>query len=71
MNDAVLQKTPFGFDVSAGSFSGRCWLGIRLVMARPGGHTDPVYLIETIQQNKHHNHTFCSLDATGFSGVRQ
>jgi amino acid adenylation domain-containing protein/non-ribosomal peptide synthase protein (TIGR01720 family) len=47
-DDRVLQKTPFGFDVSVWEL---CWpliAGARLVMARPGGHRDPAYLRRTI-----------------------
>ncbi|HKH47513.1 MAG TPA: amino acid adenylation domain-containing protein [Thermoanaerobaculia bacterium] len=42
--DAVLQKTPFGFDVSVWEFFWPLAVGARLVMARPGGHQDPEYL---------------------------
>ncbi len=42
--DAVLQKTPFGFDVSVWEFLWPLATGARLVMARPGGHLDPAYL---------------------------
>ncbi len=47
-DDAVLQKTPFSFDVSVWEFFWPLLAGARLVMARPGGHQDPSYLIETI-----------------------
>src|SRR5438445_12629537 len=46
--DAVLQKTPFSFDVSVWEFFWPLQVGARLVMARPDGHKDPQYLIETI-----------------------
>ncbi|MBZ4421421.1 non-ribosomal peptide synthetase, partial [Myxococcus sp. RHSTA-1-4] len=42
--DAVLQKTPFSFDVSVWEFIWPLMTGARLVMARPGGHQDPAYL---------------------------
>jgi non-ribosomal peptide synthetase component F len=46
--DAVLQKTPFSFDVSVWEFF---WpLGARLVMAKPEGHKDPIYLSEIIRR---------------------
>ncbi len=48
--DAVLQKTPFGFDVSVWEFFWPLMTGARLVMARPEGHKDPSYLARTIQQ---------------------
>jgi len=47
--DAVLQKTPFGFDVSVWEFFWPLAEGARLVMARPEGHKDPAYLVETIR----------------------
>ncbi|NWC96712.1 MULTISPECIES: non-ribosomal peptide synthetase [unclassified Pseudomonas] len=48
-NDAVLQKTPFSFDVSVWEFFWPLFTGARLVMARPGGHKDPAYLCEVIE----------------------
>jgi amino acid adenylation domain-containing protein len=47
----VLQKTPFAFDVSVWEFFWPLITGARLVIARPGGHRDPEYLIEVIQSN--------------------
>ncbi|WP_419178841.1 amino acid adenylation domain-containing protein [Pseudomonas brassicacearum] len=47
--DAVLQKTPFSFDVSVWEFFWPLFSGARLVMARPGGHRDPAYLRDVIQ----------------------
>lgn len=49
-DDAVLQKTPFSFDVSVWEFFWPLLAGARLVMARPGGHKDPAYLCEAIQR---------------------
>ncbi|QDQ28740.1 amino acid adenylation domain-containing protein [Chitinimonas arctica] len=46
--DAVLQKTPFSFDVSVWEFFWPLMYGARLVVARPEGHKDPAYLSETI-----------------------
>ncbi len=48
--DAVLQKTPFSFDVSVWEFLWTLTTGARLVMAKPQGHKDPVYLRRIIQQ---------------------
>jgi amino acid adenylation domain-containing protein len=48
--EAVLQKTPFGFDVSVWEFFWPLFTGARLVMARPGGHKDPGYLLATIRR---------------------
>jgi amino acid adenylation domain-containing protein len=50
--DAVLQKTPFSFDVSVWEFFWPLLFGARLVMARPEGHKDPMYLGEAIEKNK-------------------
>ncbi|MBK5540913.1 non-ribosomal peptide synthase/polyketide synthase [Pseudomonas sp. TH07] len=47
--DAVLQKTPFSFDVSVWEFFWPLLTGARLVMARPEGHKDPAYLCQVIQ----------------------
>ncbi|MET1070520.1 MAG: amino acid adenylation domain-containing protein [Pseudomonas prosekii] len=47
-SDAVLQKTPFSFDVSVWEFFWPLMTGARLVMARPEGHKDPAYLCEVI-----------------------
>ncbi|MBU2713549.1 non-ribosomal peptide synthetase, partial [Zooshikella harenae] len=49
-SDNVLQKTPFGFDVSIWEY---CWplvTGASVVMARPEGHKDVDYLLDTIEQ---------------------
>ncbi|HEX8459415.1 MAG TPA: amino acid adenylation domain-containing protein, partial [Pyrinomonadaceae bacterium] len=48
----VLQKTPFGFDASVWEFYAPLLSGARLVLARPGGHQDPSYLIETIRRHQ-------------------
>lgn len=48
--DAVLQKTPFSFDVSVWEFFWPLLTGARLAIARPGGHKDPTYLCDAIQQ---------------------
>ncbi|MFD8406063.1 amino acid adenylation domain-containing protein [Streptomyces anulatus] len=46
--DRVLQKTPATFDVSVWEFFWPLICGARLVVARPGGHRDPDYLVEVI-----------------------
>ncbi|WEQ54972.1 amino acid adenylation domain-containing protein [Komagataeibacter nataicola] len=46
--DAVVQKTPFGFDVSVWEFFWPLLAGARLVMAKPDGHKDPEYLASLI-----------------------
>ena len=50
--DAVLQKTPFSFDVSVWEFFWPLFTGATLVMARPGGHKDPAYLADTIRRHR-------------------
>ncbi|HEX3129772.1 MAG TPA: amino acid adenylation domain-containing protein, partial [Thermoanaerobaculia bacterium] len=50
--DRVLQKTPFSFDVSVWEFFWPLIVGARLVVARPGGHQDPAYLVETIRREE-------------------
>ncbi|HYN63017.1 MAG TPA: amino acid adenylation domain-containing protein, partial [Candidatus Limnocylindrales bacterium] len=47
----ALQKTPFSFDVSVWEFFWPLQVGARLVVAAPGGHRDPAYLVETITRH--------------------
>jgi hypothetical protein len=49
-DEALLQKTPFSFDVSFWEFFWPLMVGARLVVARPGGHREPAYLAETIRR---------------------
>ncbi|WP_460317763.1 non-ribosomal peptide synthase/polyketide synthase [Pseudomonas ogarae] len=51
-NDRVLQKTPYSFDVSVWEFFWPLITGATLVVARPDGHRDPVYLSQLIQQER-------------------
>jgi amino acid adenylation domain-containing protein len=48
--DAVLQKTPFSFDVSVWEFFWPLSVGARLVLARPGGQRDAAYLARLIER---------------------
>ncbi|WP_460042944.1 non-ribosomal peptide synthase/polyketide synthase [Pseudomonas sp. S2_H01] len=50
--DAVLQKTPFSFDVSVWEFFWPLMVGARLVMAQPGDHRDPALLTALIEQHQ-------------------
>ncbi|MFF0740410.1 amino acid adenylation domain-containing protein [Streptomyces sp. NPDC004111] len=50
--DRVVQKTPFGFDVSVWEFFWPLLEGAALVVARPGGHRDPTYLAELIRRER-------------------
>ena len=52
VEDRVLQKTPFSFDVSVWEFFWPLLVGAGLVMARPGGHQDPTYLVKLIASQK-------------------
>ncbi|MEU9186969.1 amino acid adenylation domain-containing protein, partial [Streptomyces sp. NPDC048484] len=51
-SDRVLQKTPFGFDVSVREFFWPLLQGATLVVAKPSGHRDPEYLAELIQRER-------------------
>ncbi|MDX3119251.1 non-ribosomal peptide synthetase, partial [Streptomyces scabiei] len=46
--DRVVQKTPFGFDVSVWEFFWPLSVGAGLVVARPEGHREPEYLASLI-----------------------
>ena len=50
--DAVLQKTTFGFDVAVWEIFWTLLNGARLVMARPKGHMDPQYIAEIIEKER-------------------
>ncbi|HSF41609.1 MAG TPA: amino acid adenylation domain-containing protein [Thermoanaerobaculia bacterium] len=50
--DRVLQKTPYGFDVSVWEFFWPLMTGATLVVARPGGHRDSAYLAELIPRER-------------------
>ncbi|MCL6753065.1 amino acid adenylation domain-containing protein [Nostoc sp. CCCryo 231-06] len=50
--DAVLQKTPFSFDVSVWEFFWTLMTGARLVVAQPEGHRDTKYLVNLILQQQ-------------------
>lgn len=49
-DDRVLQKTSSSFDVSVWEFFWPLITGAALVLAKPGGHTDPRYLADLIQR---------------------
>jgi amino acid adenylation domain-containing protein len=50
--DRVLQKTPVSFDVSVWELFWPLAVGARLVLARPGGHRDPAYLMRRIEEQE-------------------
>jgi amino acid adenylation domain-containing protein/non-ribosomal peptide synthase protein (TIGR01720 family) len=49
-DDRVLQKTVFTFDASVWEFYAPLLAGGMLVMARPGGHQDPEYLVRCLEE---------------------
>jgi amino acid adenylation domain-containing protein len=51
MDDRVLQKTPFSFDVSVWEFFWPLLTGAQLVVARPSLHGDSRYLVGVICEN--------------------
>ena len=51
-SDRVLQKTPFSFDVSVWEFFWPLMFGACLVVARPEGHKDSNYLVQTIVEQQ-------------------
>jgi amino acid adenylation domain-containing protein len=52
VDDRVLQKTPFSFDVSVWELFWPLIAGARLTIARPEGHKDSSYLVDIIQQEQ-------------------
>ncbi|HVR65327.1 MAG TPA: amino acid adenylation domain-containing protein [Verrucomicrobiae bacterium] len=50
--DRILQKTPYTFDVSVWEFLWPFIAGATLVVARPGGHRSPNYLVKTMRDQK-------------------
>lgn len=46
--DRVLHKTPFGFDVSVWEMFWPLLAGASVVVAQPGGHRDPRYLVDLV-----------------------
>lgn len=50
-SDRVFQKTPYSFDVSAWEFFWPLLFGARLVVALPGQHRDPQYLVNAVARH--------------------
>ncbi|GGF97707.1 hypothetical protein GCM10007304_09530 [Rhodococcoides trifolii] len=48
-DDVVVQKTPVTFDVSTWELFLPLQVGARLVLAEPGGHRDPRYLVDLVR----------------------
>ncbi|EWM10358.1 non-ribosomal peptide synthetase DhbF [Kutzneria sp. 744] len=51
-DDRVLQKTPYGFDVSVWEFFWPLLFGASIVVARPDGHKDPEYLAALVRERQ-------------------
>ncbi|MFG2226237.1 amino acid adenylation domain-containing protein [Streptomyces sp. NPDC048644] len=51
-SDRVLHKTPATFDVSVEELLWPLTTGATLVVAAPGGHRDPTYLVELIERER-------------------
>ncbi|MEU6172117.1 amino acid adenylation domain-containing protein [Streptantibioticus parmotrematis] len=49
-SDRVLHKTPYTFDVSVWELLAPLTVGATLVVAEPGGHRDPAYLVDLIER---------------------
>ncbi len=49
-SDVILQKTPTSFDVSVWELFWALQIGAKIAIAKPEGHKDPAYLVETIQK---------------------
>jgi amino acid adenylation domain-containing protein len=52
VQDRVLQKTPYSFDVSVWEFFWPLLTGASLVIAKPGGHQDSGYLVNIIEKEQ-------------------
>jgi amino acid adenylation domain-containing protein len=50
--DRILQKASFSFDFSVWECFAPLAAGARLVLARPGGHRDVAYLVQTIRERQ-------------------
>ncbi len=50
--DAVLHKTPYVFDVSVWELLWGNWYGAKIIIAKPEGHKDNIYLQELIEREK-------------------
>lgn len=49
-DDVVLHKTPYGFDVSVWELLWAHQVGATLIIAKPEGHQDPLYLIQLMHE---------------------
>ncbi|WP_151720930.1 amino acid adenylation domain-containing protein, partial [Gemmobacter serpentinus] len=51
-DDRIIQKTPYGFDVSVGEIFLPLVAGATLIIARPAGHIDVTYLANLIREER-------------------
>nr|WP_237421983.1 non-ribosomal peptide synthetase [Gordonia sp. SID5947] len=51
-SDTVILKTPYTFDVSVPELFAPLFAGARMLIARPGGHTDPGYLADVLEAER-------------------
>ncbi|KKL67261.1 hypothetical protein LCGC14_2136750, partial [marine sediment metagenome] len=65
-SDAVLQKTPYSFDVSVWELLWANWVGARIVIPTPGIHSSPEQLRQVILQEKVTTLHFVPSMLTGF-----
>ncbi|WP_313559736.1 non-ribosomal peptide synthetase, partial [Ruminiclostridium cellobioparum] len=50
--DAILQKTPYSFDVSVWELLGWSFAGARVCLLEPGEEKDPAAIIEAVEKNR-------------------
>ncbi|WP_287384606.1 non-ribosomal peptide synthetase, partial [Gordonia sp. (in: high G+C Gram-positive bacteria)] len=50
VGDRVIQKTPYTFDVSVPELFAPLFTGAQMIIARPGGHADPDYIVDLIEE---------------------
>ena len=65
LGDRVVQKTPYTFDVSVPELFAPLFTGAQVVIARPGGHADPVYIADLIAQTQATSVHFVAVDVVG------
>ena len=70
-SDRVLQKTSFTFDASISEFFLPLMYGAQLVLARPGGHKDSTYLVQTIAEQEITIGASRARDAAGDAGGKR
>ncbi len=67
--DGVLQKTPYGFDVSVWEFFWPLLFGARLVVMPPAKHRDPAVSDRSHCGPAGYHPSLCAADAAGVSGT--